>query len=300
MVLAGCVGAVLVLPRVLRSGWLAAAVAVVLLAALVRPLNPPGWPPGEWDVVFCDVGQGDATVVRVGAREAALVDAGPDEAKLRACLQGLGIDQVPLVILTHFHADHVTGIEAVVQSHQTRMVVVSPATTPVPGRELVSRAASAVGLTTVAPGSQLSVGAVGIEVLAVRAMSTVGSDEGESAAENDGSLVMRVSVGGLRLLLPGDVQEDGQRHALAAGVDLAADVLLVPHHGSSHQLPEFLAATRARIAVFSAGQNNDYGHPSVRTQRAVQELGMSIVRTDTQGTIALSRNGDTIMVTTQR
>lgn len=301
VVLAGCVGLVLVMPRLLRSRWLAGAAGLAMVAALLRPPSPPGWPPPDWAVVFCDVGQGDATLLRAGPHAAALVDAGPDPAKLRGCLAGLGVDAVPLVVLTHFHADHITGIGTAVDGHRTGTVAVSSATSPASGRALVERAAAGAGLTTVGSASRLRAGEVSIQVLATRATSAVpGADEGESADENDGSLVLLATVGGIRVLLAGDVQEDGQRNALASGADLTADVMLVPHHGSGHQLPEFLAASRATVAVFSVGQDNDYGHPAVKTQRAVQQFGMRIARTDQQGSIALSRAGDSLLVTTQR
>ncbi|MFT3861105.1 ComEC/Rec2 family competence protein [Micropruina sp.] len=301
IVLAGCVGLVLVMPQMLRNPWLAAAAALLVVLALLRPPAPPGWPPRDWVVVFCDVGQGDATVVRVASDAVAIVDAGPDPAKLATCLRQLGVQRVPLAVLTHFHADHVTGVQVAVQGHRTERVVVSGATSPAAGRRLVELAAAEVGLTQVTPGTVLQVGALRLEVLAVRTTGgTTSSEEGESAAENDGSLVMRLTVSGVRLLLAGDVQEDGQRNALAAGPDLSADVLLVPHHGSGHQLPEFLAATHAAIAVFSVGADNDYGHPAARTRRAVEQLGMRVLRTDQQGSIGIGKTEQGIQVTTQR
>lgn len=301
LVTAVCLGLVLVMPRLLRNPWLAGACGLLLVVALLRPPTPPGWPPRDWAVVFCDVGQGDSTLVRSGPAEAILVDAGPEPAKLATCLRELGIERVPMAVLTHFHADHVTGIQVALKGHHTERVIVSGATSPASGRQLVQGAAGSLGLTEVRAGTVLQVGAVRLDVLAVReAAAVTGGDEGESAAENDGSLVMRVSVAGLRLLLAGDVQEDGQRNAVSTGLDLSADVLLVPHHGSGHQLPEFLAASRATVAVFSVGADNDYGHPAVRTQRAVHQFGMRVLRTDLQGSIALSTGEGGILVTTQR
>ncbi len=301
LVLAACVGLVLVMPKLLSNPWLAGGCALLVVAALLRPPAPPGWPPRDWSVVFCDVGQGDATLIRSGPAQATLVDAGPEPAKLATCLRELAIDRVPLAVLTHFHADHVTGIEAAVANHHTERVLVSSATSPASGRQLVQRATAGVGLTEMTPGSTVQAGLVRIDVLAVRTLTVAASsDEGESAGENDGSLVMRLTVPGLRLLVAGDVQEDGQRNAVASGADLSADILLVPHHGSGHQLPEFLAASRASIAVFSVGADNDYGHPAVRTQRAVEQLGMQVVRTDQRGSIALSVTEAGIVITTQR
>ncbi len=301
LVLAGCVGLAMVMPRLLGRPWLAAGCALLVVVTLLRPPGPVGWPPKDWLVVFCDVGQGDATILRSGDGEATVVDAGPDPARLRTCLTELGVQRVPLVVLTHFHADHITGLPVVVAGYQTKRVVVSSALSPPDGRQLVQRSAGPLGLTLVTPGTVLQAGRVQIQVVAVRAdTGSSPAEEGESAAENDGSLVMRVTVGGLRLLLAGDVQEDGQRNALAVGADLSADVLLVPHHGSGHQLPEFLSSSHATVAVFSVGADNDYGHPATRTQQAVQQLGMRVLRTDQQGSIALSRGAQGIQVSTQR
>ncbi|OEV19857.1 hypothetical protein AN220_28260, partial [Streptomyces nanshensis] len=88
-------------------------VAVLRPLPLVRPLT--GWPPAGWRMVACDVGQGDALVLaldgeRGGAAGAVVVDAGPEPDAVDRCLRDLGVRSVPLVVLTHFHADHVAGL----------------------------------------------------------------------------------------------------------------------------------------------------------------------------------------------
>ena len=108
----------------------------------------------------------------------------------------------------------------------------------------------------------------------------VAPDQDESSKQNDGSLVIMVEVAGLRLLLTGDVEPPGQQAILAAGADLRADVLKIPHHGSAQQDPAFFAATHARLAIASAGAHNDYGHPAPRTVQLVESLGMTLLRTD--------------------
>ena len=99
------------LPRLLRGpvGSLACC-AVLVVAVLVRPPTP-GWPPPGWVLVACDVGQGDALVVPAGPGSAVVVDAGPEPRLVDRCLDRLGVERVPLLVLTHPHADHVDGGE---------------------------------------------------------------------------------------------------------------------------------------------------------------------------------------------
>ncbi len=126
------------------------------------------------------------------------------------------------------------------------------------------------------------------------------SGDDESSVQNDASLVVLVEVDGLRLLLTGDVEPPGQRALLASGADLRADVLKIPHHGSARQEREFFAATHARVAVASAGVDNDYGHPAPRTLQLAQSLGMTVLSTNANGAVAIRGHGTTLAVTTQR
>ena len=99
---------------------------VLVVAVLVRPPTP-GWPPEGWVLVACDVGQGDALVVRAGPGSGVVVDAGPDPAAVDRCLDRLAIERVPLLVLTHFHADHVDGLSGVLDGRSVGAVEVSPA-----------------------------------------------------------------------------------------------------------------------------------------------------------------------------
>jgi competence protein ComEC len=111
--------------------------------------------------------------------------------------------------------------------------------------------------------------------------------------QNDSSLVIMVTVARLRVLLTGDVEPPGQQAIVDAGADLHADVLKIPHHGSAQQDPDFIAATHARLAIASAGVDNDYGHPAPRTLQLVRSLGMTVLSTNQDGSVAvrMSRNG---------
>src|SRR5690606_26776405 len=115
-----CGAAVALAPRVLPRRGLTVALTAVLVVWLVRPEPPApirawttGWPPAGWAVVACDVGQGDALVLRSGPSEAVVVDTGPAPDRVDACLRRLDVDTVPYVLLSHFHADHVAGLAGV-------------------------------------------------------------------------------------------------------------------------------------------------------------------------------------------
>jgi competence protein ComEC len=296
---------------VLARPWLALLLAVIMIICLAGAPRQPGWPPRDWVLVACDVGQGDGLAVRTGRRTAIVVDSGPDPAPMRGCLDGLGIAEVPLLIITHFHADHVAGLVGVLQHRRVGQMWVgprgSPATTTLAA--VLRREAAQRGIAVGAPpaGTRASVGEAVLLVLgpvahyaAPEPNASSTPEEGESSKENDSSLVIMVEVAGLRLLLTGDVEPLGQQAILNTGADLRADVLKIPHHGSARQDPEFIAATHARVAIASAGVDNDYGHPAPRTVQLVQSLGMTVLRTDQNGSVAVRLANDRLAAVTQR
>jgi len=295
-----CGLAALALPLLWRRRWLSITVAIALLAVCLRPLAQPGWPPPGWLVVSCDVGQGDATLIRAGPDAAIVIDTGPDTHHVDRCLDELGITVVPWLVLTHPHADHISGVAGVLGGREVDRLLLPATNTGAPGWRDVSAAAPGVMHVPAAPGVVVSAGRATLAVLAMRPFSGVSGMSADSADENDSSLVMRVEVGGLRLLVGGDVEESGQTAAVATVADLRADVLLVPHHGSGHQSPAFLQAVGERVALFSVGLHNDYGHPAARTVGAVVATGARVFRTDQNGSVAVSLDAGGIVVTTQR
>ncbi|MGO1973667.1 MAG: ComEC/Rec2 family competence protein [Propionibacteriaceae bacterium] len=300
----GSLGLGLLVPTLLSRRWVACAVVLIMVVALLRAPVVPGWPPRGWVLAACDVGQGDGLVVPVGRGAAVVVDTGPEPEPMDRCLRQLGIRSVPLVILTHFHADHVGGLAGVVSGRQAGEVWVSPVASPVPEAERVTALAAEAGAAVRVPavGASGSVGAVEWEVLGPVAASGGGTEagEGESSAENDSSLVLRLTVDGTRILLTGDVEPAGQRAILASGADLSADVLKAPHHGSARQERDFFAATGASVVVASAGEDNSYGHPAPSMITMARSLGMTVLRTDQQGGVALTRSSRGLGAVTQR
>jgi competence protein ComEC len=265
---------------------------VVVLLVPVPRLPTPGWPPSGWVMVACDVGQGDGLVLAAGPGEAVVVDAGPDPQAIDRCLRDLDVDRVPLVVLTHFHADHVAGLQGVLEGRRVGAVETSALAQPPYGAELVADVAGAAGVpvTTVRYGQTRALGELRWQVVAPDTVLGV-----ESA--NDGSVVLLVEVRGLRLLLLGDQEEPSQRRLLQRVGGLEVDVVKVAHHGSADQDPALLEAASPRLAVISVGEGNDYGHPAPSLLALLREVGAEVVRTDLEGDVAVvARDGEAVAV----
>lgn len=262
---------------------LAAAVGVVALGWPVRQVAD-GWPVPDTVVVACDVGQGDALVLPTAPGEAVLVDAGPDPELVDGCLRRLGVDRLPLVLLSHLDADHVTGLAGALGGRAVGQVatgVLAPTEGRIGGIAAVAAAAGAE-LVVLPAGTVLTEGSATVEVLAPdQAAARPGVDP------NALSMLARVTQRGVRVLFTGDLGADAEARLLADHVDLAADVLKVPHHGSGDADPAFLAATGARVALVSVGADNPYGHPAGRTLDRLTGDGMQVHRTDLEGDVAV-------------
>ncbi|WP_300538054.1 ComEC/Rec2 family competence protein [uncultured Nocardioides sp.] len=275
-------------PRLVSTRARGAASCVVLVVAvLVRP-PVPGWPPDGWVLVACDVGQGDALVLATTPGHAVVVDVGPEPGAVGRCLDDLGVGTVDLLVLTHFHADHVDGLSAVLGSHDVGEVWVSRVLDPADGARsvLADAAAAGVPLHPAPYAGTWRSGATRLQVL----WPTPGEPDtgpGDGTAANDMSVVLLVEVAGLRLLLTGDLEPPGQAALARTLPDLAVDVLKVPHHGSSYQDLGWLTGLGARVAVVTVGEDNDYGHPATSVLTALESAGARVLRTDTDGSVAV-------------
>ncbi|HWG94718.1 MAG TPA: ComEC/Rec2 family competence protein [Mycobacteriales bacterium] len=282
-------------PR-LRTGLLAATTGVVVSSAGVH-LAAPAWPPAGWVAVACDVGQGDALVLSAAPGAAVVVDAGPDPAAVDGCLRRLGVDRVPALVLSHLHADHAAGLSGVLRGRRVGVVVTGPVDEPEEQRDRLDEAAARAGVPVERPGlgEVRAAGRVRWQVLGpARAYRGTRSDP------NNASLVLRAEVAGVRLLLTGDVEPEAQRDLLERGVDVRADVLKTPHHGSAHQSPEFLQAVGARLALTSVGADNTYGHPSELTLAVLSARGAASLRTDVHGDVAVVVRGGRLLAVPRR
>ncbi|WMX47138.1 ComEC/Rec2 family competence protein [Streptomyces roseicoloratus] len=289
--------------------WIGVACAAVLLLAVVRP--PPlvrlvsGWPPPGWVFAMCQVGQGDATVLAAGGDAAVVVDAGPDPVAVDRCLRDLGVRRIPLLVLTHFHADHVVGLPGVLRGRSVGAIQTTGLEEPRGQAAFVRRTARAAGVPVVraVAGERRRVGPLEWSVLWPRSgeggRSGGPGSAGESGA-NDASVTLFVrAAGGVSLLLLGDLEPPAQQGLLRAYPALRpVDVLKVAHHGSAHQDPGLIRAVRPRFALVSAGRDNPYGHPSPMTVRSLRLGGARVLSTDRDGAIAVSGAGSGLVAHT--
>ena len=266
-----------------------------VLGALPVRLLASGWPPPGWLVVACAVGQGDAVVLAAGSGRAVVVDAGPEPAAVDHCLRRLGVRQVAVLVVSHFHADHIGGVAGVFRGREVGAVIGPDWPEPAAGRAAVEQEAAKAGIAVraVGPGWAYAVGELSLEVIGpITAMRGTNSDP------NNNSLILRAGAAGRSVLLLGDAETEEQED-LVTGIGaegLRADVLKVAHHGSALQSTSLLDAVDPAVALVSVGRDNDYGHPNPVLLGRIAQGGARVLRTDESGDVAAVVSGGGLAV----
>jgi competence protein ComEC len=296
LLLAAITVALLVAARKPVVRRLVAVVSVgAMLGAIPVRLLASGWPPPNWLIVACAVGQGDAIVLPAGSGRAVVVDAGPEPNAVDRCLQRLGVRQVVLFVVSHFHVDHIGGIAGVFRGRAVSAVVTPEWPEPVGGRTAVARQAGTAGTPVypVGPGWSYAVGGLRLTVL-----GPVEPLRGTNSDPNNNSLVLHARLAGRTVLLPGDAETEEQQELLTARgpAGLHVDILKVAHHGSAYQEPAFLDAVDPGVALVSVGLVNDYGHPNPAVLARLARGGARVLRTDQGGDLAAVAAGPGLAV----
>ncbi|WP_261163839.1 ComEC/Rec2 family competence protein [Microbacterium sp. Marseille-Q6965] len=295
----GCVTVLVLRPRdgpgalaARRSSAAVLALTVGLMAAggaVAGPVLGPLTAPRDWLIAACDVGQGDAVLVRSGDA-IALIDTGPDPEPLGACLDRLGAGRIDLLVLTHFDADHVGGVAAV--ADRVALVMHGPPDAEVPA---TWAALDGTERVQVEAGMQGPLGDARWRVLWPAPRSSA------FPPGNDASVVVEFTGGGLpRSIFLGDLSAEAQTamdaHSRPAG---PYEVVKVAHHGSADQDHALYRQLDPTLALVTVGEN-DYGHPRASILDELRATGSALGRTDEDGLILVGRDGETLTVWRER
>ena len=269
-----------------------AGLVVVAVATLSVPaaseILPGGWPLEDWEVVACDVGQGDALVIRSLGR-VAVIDVGKDEELIDSCLSEVGVRTIDLLVLTHFDFDHVGGLTGALGGRSVSHAIVSGFPDDRPATKSSLDQLKEIG-TQVIIAEPTITGSLGEFSWRVLAPSKTAAEAKDS---NDASVTMVFRSSRLDLVLLGDLGAEGQDRVSKSVMQViggSANPLLlkVSHHGSNDQSASFHEQLKPDLALISVGSENGYGHPGKQAIQILGSVGAQVLRTDLLGAIAIS------------
>ena len=279
--------------RILGAVGTALTLGLAFAVALSQVVSVTVTRPVDWRIAMCDVGQGDALVVRGfddrGQPRDILIDTGRHADLVESCLRDLGIDRVEAVVLTHFDADHAGGIVAVYERTEHVLISAPQRESDVDViRELVARGITVSRATS---GQRVALGDTVCTVL----WPAPGHPSMQGG--NPGSISLSVTAPGMSSIFLADLGEESQNALLSRYPALGrVDVLKVAHHGSSDQSARLTNVLRPRLALISSGRDNGYGHPAGKTVRLLEGVGARNVRTDNSGLVLVSHSSGDLRV----
>jgi len=262
----------------------------------IKPFSQ-SWIPTDWSFFQCDVGQGDGLIVKTSENAAIVIDVGPEATTINKCLKLLSITTIDLLVLTHFHADHVSGLKGALAGRQIGKVWTSLTKEPDAQVEQVSQLLGSIPTHSPQPGERFERAGVQIEVV------TAASD----VSPNDSSIAILGNAHGATFFAAGDLELEGQAraviylqrarpHDLWSGAPIA--LMKATHHGSALQDPELIALLAPRVTFFSVGAGNPYGHPAPSALALYGQYG-AIYRTDTSHNLALAKREGNLIIAAQ-
>lgn len=255
-------------------------------------ITPPVTLNGELEVHFVDVGQGAAQVIITPNKKVMLIDGGnnDDEGRIVSYLNDLGVKKVDILIGTHPDADHIGGIDAVIDTFDIGKIYM-------PKVERDTQTFESVLLSIQNKGLKVTTAKAGLTLdldtnVNVKMIAPIGTD----SDANEMSAVVRLVYGNHSFLLTGDAGHSSEQKLINSGETLKSTVLLVGHHGSDYSTSQaFLNAVKPVYSVIQVGKNS-YGHPTPEVLSRLNNAGSKIYRNDTDGTIVFTTNGSNIEV----
>jgi len=270
----------------------AAAIAAISLLVAACPLGHP-----EHDsLVFVDVGQGDCLHVRTPDGKNYLIDGGgsPDydvgKNILLPYLLSSGVTRLDGVFATHLHADHFKGLADLSKQMPIGRLYVYDGSRPKAAQMLENTGFEEDGVSCVGGGDRIALGrGVWIDVL-YPARQPGGGEAVPDEDENKSCLLFRINYQGVKVLMTGDIGEEGETDILQ-GIAPKADILKVGHHGSKTSTTDaFLAAVAPKFAVIQVGRNN-FGHPAAEVLEKLAAAGIPVLRNDLDGAVMVDIKG---------
>ena len=258
--------------------------------------TPNNQPKGNLQVRFVDVGQGDAELIITPHGNIILIDGGEKGSGLLAYLTQIGIKKIDIMVATHPHSDHIGGLVEVLNSMPVAEVITTGAsnTTDLFMDFLTGIEYANAQYVELSSGETFSID--GITFTATSPTKSFTSDD-----LNQTSLVLRTTFDGVSFLFAGDAGTEAEQVELASGLELKADFLKVGHHGSNTSTSTaFLKAVAPKVAIYSAGVNNQFNHPSPETVDRILSQGIKLYGTDVNGTVIVTVNETGYNVTLSR
>jgi competence protein ComEC len=295
-----------------RRGWQWVATPILLVVAALIATHPfaPNLNTQNLEVTVLDVGQGDSLFVTFPGGHTMLVDAGGALGSFHAggmrsgldigedvvspYLWSRGLKQIEVVALTHAHEDHIGGLPAVLENFRVRELWVGRDIEIAAYRQVLAIARQrGVRIIHRKQGDSFAHGNVSGNILWPEEVTE------HQTAKNDDSLVMRLTDGSQSILLPGDIERPSERAILAENQAVGASFLKVAHHGSKTSTIEpFLSNSHPAFAAISSGRDNSFGHPSPEVVERLEAAGVRVYRTDRDGAITATTDGQTLAVST--
>ena len=259
----------------------------------VAELEPPPDVVGEARVYFFDVGQADATLL-LGPDFTVLIDAGDYRRNdVVPHLESVGVKEIDLLIGTHPHADHIGQFPQVLEAFPVKEVWLSgdTSTTLTFERAVDAILASDAAYHEPRAGEVFQFGSLHIEVL---------NPDQLTGDFHEGSISVRITFGEVSFLFTGDAETHTEQAMLDRGHNLEAQVLQLGHHGSrTSSSLAFLEAVSPEVAIYSAGEDNPYGHPHDEVVDRLDRMDILLYGTDIHGTIVITTDGASYSVETE-